>query len=49
MTTFKNAWDLKVVLPDAELIRIDDAGHAGGEPGIADAMIRCTEKYKNLF
>ena len=42
----KNAWDLHRAWPSAELEIIQDAGHAADEPGIIDALIRATEKFK---
>lgn len=44
----KNAWDLKKAFPEAELEIIAGAGHAADEDGIIDALIRTTEKFKNL-
>jgi proline iminopeptidase len=44
-TPLQNAWDLHRVWPGAALHIIDDAGHAGGEPGIADAMVRVTDGF----
>lgn len=43
----KNAFDLHKVYPEAQLEVILDAGHAVDEPGIADALIRATERFKN--
>ncbi len=42
----KNAWDLHKVWPEAELNIIPDAGHAASEPGIVDALVRATERFK---
>jgi proline iminopeptidase len=44
-TPFQNAWDLHRVWPQAELHLIEDAGHSGGEVGIADAMVRVTDGF----
>lgn len=44
----KNAWDLSKAWPEAHLEIIKDAGHAADEPGIADSLIRATEKFKTL-
>ncbi|MEB3285959.1 MAG: prolyl aminopeptidase [Vampirovibrionales bacterium] len=44
----KNAWALHQALPDAELRIISDAGHAYSEPGILNALLESTEKFKSL-
>ncbi len=41
----QNGWDLKQVLPKAELVIVPDAGHSAFEPGNADALIRATDRY----
>ncbi len=45
---FESAWDLHKAWPEAELHIIKDAGHAAGELGIADALVRATDKFKDL-
>jgi proline iminopeptidase len=35
---FRAAWELKQRVPHARLIVVEDAGHAGSEPGIAKAL-----------
>jgi proline iminopeptidase len=42
----KSAWDLHKVLPRSELVIVQDAGHAAAEPGIAEALVRATERFK---
>jgi len=37
-----NAWALNQAWPNSELNIIRDAGHAAGEPGITDALVRAT-------
>jgi proline iminopeptidase len=37
-----NAWALHQAWPNCELSIIRDAGHAAGEPGITDALVRAT-------
>lgn len=37
-----NAWALHQAWPNSELLIIRDAGHAAGEPGITDALVRAT-------
>lgn len=44
-TPLQNAWDLHKVWPGADLQIIADAGHTGTEPGIADAMVRATDRF----
>lgn len=44
-TPMQNAWDLHKVWPQATLHIIEDAGHTGTEPGIADAMVRVTDGF----
>ena len=38
-----NAWALHQAWPNSELQIIRDAGHAAGEPGIADALVRAAK------
>lgn len=40
-----NAWELKRVWPRAELIIVDDAGHAAGNQGIARELVRATDRF----
>lgn len=42
---FDNAWSLHKAWPEAKLEIIPDAGHASGEPGIMDALIRATDSF----
>lgn len=42
MTT---AWDLHRAWPEAEFQLIPDAGHSITQPGIADALLRATDKF----
>ncbi len=44
-TPVKNAFDLKDVWPEAELIVVPDGGHALTEPGIAQALIQATDRF----
>ena len=45
-TPVTNAWDLHKAWPEAELHIVPDSGHAMSEPGIVDALVRATEKFK---
>ena len=44
-TPMMTAWDLHQALPEADFHIIPDAGHAFDEPGIADRLIRTTNRY----
>jgi proline iminopeptidase len=44
-TPMVTAWELHRALPEAEFYVIDDAGHAFDEPGIADRLVRTTDKF----
>ena len=39
-----NAWALHRVWPRAELVIVDDAGHAADEPALTDALIRALRR-----
>jgi proline iminopeptidase len=39
------AWDLHQALPEANFYVVPDAGHAFDEPGIADQLVRVTDRY----
>ena len=39
------AWDLHRVWPRAELVVVDNAGHAGDHPGIARELVRATDRF----
>jgi proline iminopeptidase len=39
-----NAWELKRVLPRAELVIVDNAGHSAN-PALVDEMIRATDRF----
>ncbi|MER7797353.1 prolyl aminopeptidase [Microbacterium sp. NPDC096154] len=44
-TPMMTAWDLHRAWPEAELIVVDDAGHAAIEPGIAAALRSATDRF----
>jgi len=44
-----NAWDLKRVWPRAELIIVDDAGHAGDNPGMVRELVRATDRFAGEY
>lgn len=41
------AWELKQVMPHAELHMIADAGHSAMEPGTLSALVAATEQFKS--
>jgi proline iminopeptidase len=45
-TPVATAWDLHKAWPEAELVIVPDSGHAMSEPGIVDALVGATEKFK---
>ena len=46
-TPMVTAWDLHQAMPNAEFIVIPDAGHSFDEPGIADALVKATDKFSS--
>ena len=40
-----NAWGLKRVWPRAELVVVDDAGHAASHPGLTQELIHATDRF----
>jgi proline iminopeptidase len=43
-----SAWDLHRAWPQAELQIIPGAGHSASEPGIIDALVRATDRFREL-
>jgi proline iminopeptidase len=41
-----NAWDLHRAWPEASMEIIPDAGHSVTEPGITDALVRATDRFR---
>lgn len=41
-----SAWDLRRAWPEAELRIVPDAGHHALEPGIADALVTATDRFR---
>jgi proline iminopeptidase len=41
-----SAWRLHQAWPEASFQMIEDAGHAAFEPGIAQALVAATERFK---
>ncbi|WP_019959687.1 prolyl aminopeptidase [Woodsholea maritima] len=49
VTPVRAAWELAKAWPNAHLDIVPDAGHAAGEPGIIDALVRATDAYARRF
>lgn len=47
VTPPRTAWDLHRAWPEAAFIMVPDAGHAASEPGIADALVRATDRFRH--
>ena len=45
VTPMETAWALHGACPEADFEIIPDAGHTATEPGIADALIRATDRF----
>lgn len=45
----QTAWELSLMMPQAELHMIVDAGHSAMEPGITSALVAATETFKQLL
>ena len=45
MAPIANAWELQQAWPSAELVAVDDEGHAGNQPGIERELIRATDRF----
>ncbi len=41
------AWDLHRAWPEAQFIMVADAGHTATEPGITDALVRATDRFRH--
>ncbi len=40
-----NAWELNRAWPRAELVIVEDAGHAANEPALAQELVAATDKF----
>ncbi|MAC90699.1 alpha/beta fold hydrolase, partial [Maricaulis sp.] len=49
VTPPQTAWSLARAWPRARLHMIGDAGHAAGEPGVVDALVRATDAFADKF
>ena len=43
-----NAWELSRVWPRAELVIVDNAGHAPNTPGLTQELIRASDRFAVL-
>jgi proline iminopeptidase len=41
-----SAWELHKAWPESDLIIVGDAGHSASEPGIIDALVRATDRFR---
>jgi proline iminopeptidase len=41
-----SAWDLHQAWPEADLVMVPDAGHHALEPGIVDALVTATDRFR---
>ena len=41
-----SAWELHRAWPEADLHIVPDAGHSATEPGIIDALVSATDRFK---
>jgi proline iminopeptidase len=42
----KSAWELHRAWPEAEFVVVPDAGHSATEPGIIDALVTATDRFR---
>ena len=42
----ESAWELNRAWPESTLEIVPDAGHAASEPGIIDALVRATDRFR---
>jgi proline iminopeptidase len=43
-----SAWDLKKVMPDADLRIVADAGHSAREPGIIHELVEAADRFRSI-
>lgn len=46
VTPMRSAWDLHKAWPGADFTIVPGAGHTATEPGITDALVRTTDRYR---
>ena len=47
VTPMQTAWELHKAWPEAQFQIVPDAGHTATEPGIADAIVRATDRFSH--
>jgi proline iminopeptidase len=47
VTPLASAYELHKAWPEAEFVIVPDAGHTAAEPGIVDALIRATNRFRH--
>jgi proline iminopeptidase len=45
ITPAGTAYELSKAWPNAKFVVVPDAGHAGSEPGMVDALVRATNSF----
>jgi len=41
-----SAWELHKAWPESELVIVGDAGHSASEPGIVEALVSATDRFR---
>jgi len=49
VTPPRTAWELTRLWPGVQLDMVNDAGHAAGEPGTVDGLVRATDMFARRF
>jgi proline iminopeptidase len=49
VTPPRTAWELAKAWPGVQLNFVPDAGHAAGEPGTVDGLVRATDMFARRF
>lgn len=49
VTPAMTAWDLHKAWPEADFVMVPDAGHTATEPGLADALVRATDRFRHAI
>ena len=48
VTPMETAWALHKAWPEAEFIVVPDAGHTATEPGLTDALVQATDRFRHV-
>jgi proline iminopeptidase len=46
MAPLVTAWELAQAWPGGELVIVNNAGHSPGDPGMTDALIAATDRFR---